>query len=214
MTRTLPDVRFVPIAHIVRLRRGRAVREAWTSRGRVLRRLGEPNAGRDYGSHQLAAVPQSVLHDGSPKSRDLLRAFRTACRSDTHVQPATFGTLRFPLAFSVLHSSDAKKAQIKRGPSLTVLAHVVSIVPKPDSRTAGKRHPFDHLSDTMARHFRTKSGSVRRLTRLTSSATSVPRLPTPYACQPRLPFGRQAGRTVIMGHFYEARRRYKAAPSL
>ena len=119
---------------IVRLRRGRAVREAWTSRDRVLRRLGEPNAGRDYGSHQLAAVPQSVLHDGSPKSRDLLRAFRTAYRSGTHVQPATFGTLRFPLALFVLRSSDAAKiAQIKRGPSLTVLAHVVS---KLDSCTA------------------------------------------------------------------------------
>jgi hypothetical protein len=38
--------------------------------------------------------------------------------------------------------------------------------------------------------FRTKCGSVHRLTGLTSCATSVARLPTPYARQPRLPFGR------------------------
>ena len=121
------DVRFVPKADVVRcsgngrkgpvLRRGPLVREAWTNRGRVLRRLGEPNVGRDYGSHQLAAVPQSVLHGGSPKSRDLLRVFRTAYRSDTHVQQATFGTLRIPSASPVVRSNDAKlfgaKAAIK-----------------------------------------------------------------------------------------------------
>ena len=99
------------------LRRGPPVREAWTNRGRVLRRLGEPNLGRDYGSHQLAAVPQSVLHGGSPKSRDLLRVFRTAYRSDTHVQQATFGTLRIPSTSPVVRSNDAKlfgaKAAIK-----------------------------------------------------------------------------------------------------
>jgi hypothetical protein len=83
------------------LRRGPLVREAWTNRGRVLRKLREPNVGRDYGSHQLAAVPRSVLHDGSPKSRDLLRVFRTAYRSDTHVQQATFGTLGIPSASPV-----------------------------------------------------------------------------------------------------------------
>jgi hypothetical protein len=54
----------------------------------------EPNAGGGYGSHRLGAVPQSVLHGGSSQSHDLLRAFRTAYRSDTHVRPATFGTLR------------------------------------------------------------------------------------------------------------------------
>ena len=68
-------------------------------------------------------------------------------------------------------------------------------------------------ADIAARHLRTKWGSVRRLTRLTSSSTSVPRLPTPYACQPGVLFERQAGRTVIVGHFHEARRRYKAAPN-
>ena len=93
-------------------RRGFPVREAWTNRGRVLRRLGEPNVGRDYGSHQLAAVPQSVLHDGSPKPRDLLRAFRTAYRSDTHVRQATFGTLRIPLASPVVRTNDAAYASI------------------------------------------------------------------------------------------------------
>ena len=114
------NVRFVPKADVVRcsgngrkglvgdLRRGPPVREAWTNRGRVLRRLGEPNGGQDYGSHQLAAVPQSVLHGGSPKSRDLLRVFRTAYRSDTHVQQATFGTLRIPSASPVVRSNDAK----------------------------------------------------------------------------------------------------------
>ena len=123
------NVRFVPKADVLRcsgngrkgpvghLRRGPPVREAWTNRGRVLRRLGEPNLGRDYGSHQLAAVPQSVLHGGSPKSRDLLRVFRTAYRSDTHVQQATFGTLRIPSASPVVRSNDAKlfgaKAAIK-----------------------------------------------------------------------------------------------------
>ena len=107
----------VEIGPVGGLRHGPPVREAWTNRGRVLRRLGEPNLGRDYGSHQLAAVPQSVLHGGSPKSRDLLRVFRTAYRSDTHVQQATFGTLRIPSASPVVRSNDAKlfgaKAAIK-----------------------------------------------------------------------------------------------------
>jgi len=97
----------VEIGPVGGLRHGPPVREAWTNRGRVLRRLGEPNLGRDYGSHQLAAVPQSVLHGGSPKSRDLLRVFRTAYRSDTHVQQATFGTLRIPSASPVVRSNDA-----------------------------------------------------------------------------------------------------------
>src|ERR1700751_2677458 len=73
------NVCFVPIADVVRCsgngrkgpigdpRRGPPVREAWTNRGRVLRRLGEPNGGQGYGSHQLATVPQSVLHGGSLK---------------------------------------------------------------------------------------------------------------------------------------------------
>jgi len=97
------------------LRRGPPVQEVWTNRGRVLRRLGEPNAGRGYGSHRLGAVPQSALHDGSSLSHDLLRAFRTAYRSDTHVRPATFGTLRIPPILSDLCSNDAAKiAQIQK----------------------------------------------------------------------------------------------------
>jgi len=88
------------------LRRGPPVREAWTNRGRVLRRLGEPNGGQDYGSHQPAAVPQSVLHGGSPKSRDPLLVFRAGYRSDSHARQATFGRLRIPLVPSVVRSSD------------------------------------------------------------------------------------------------------------
>jgi len=109
---------FVPKADVVRcpgngrkgpigdLMRGPRVREAWTNRGQVLRRLGEPNGGQDYGSHQLAAVPQSVLHGGSPKSRDPLLVFRAAYRSDTHAPQATFGRLRIPLVLSVVRSCD------------------------------------------------------------------------------------------------------------
>src|SRR5450759_5071239 len=70
-----------------RLRRGPSVREDWTNQGRALRRLGEPNAGRAYGSHRPAAVPQSALSGGSSQSHDLLRAFRVAYRSDTPVRP-------------------------------------------------------------------------------------------------------------------------------
>jgi len=92
------------------LRRGPPVREAWTNRGRVHRRLGEPNPGQDYGSHQLAAVPRPVLHGGSPKPRDPLRVFRTAYRSDTHARQATFGRLRIPLALPVFRSNDAAYA--------------------------------------------------------------------------------------------------------
>src|ERR1700751_3283282 len=111
------NVCFVPIADVVRcsgngrkgpigdLRRGPPVREAWTNRGRVLRRLGEPNGGQDYGSHQLAAVPQSVLRGGSPKPRDPLLVFRAAYRSDTHARQATFGRLGIPLVLSVVRSS-------------------------------------------------------------------------------------------------------------
>jgi hypothetical protein len=94
------------------LRRGPPVREAWTNQGRVLRRLGEPNGGQDYGSHQLAAVPQSVLHGGSPKSRDPLLVFRAAYRSDTHARQATFGRLRIPLVLSVVRSSDGAKCRL------------------------------------------------------------------------------------------------------
>jgi hypothetical protein len=72
----------------------------------VLRRLGEPNGGQDHGSHQLAAVPQSVLRGGSPKSRGPLLVFRAAYRSDTHARQATFGRLRIPLVLSVVRSGD------------------------------------------------------------------------------------------------------------
>ena len=44
-------------------------------------------------------------------------------------------------------------------------------------------------ADIAARHFRTKCGPSAH--RSTSSSTSVPRLPTPYAGQPGLPFERQ-----------------------
>jgi len=84
-----------------RLRRGPSVREAWTNRGRVLRKLGEPNADRARGWRRLAAVPQSVLSGGSSESHDLRRAFHFAHRSDIHVRPATFGTSRFPSILSV-----------------------------------------------------------------------------------------------------------------
>jgi len=124
------NVRFVPKADVLRcsgngrkgpvghLRRGPPVREAWSNRGRVLRRLGEPNGRQDYGSHQLAAVPQSVLHGGSPKSRDPLLVFRAAYRSDTHARQATFGRLRIPLVLSIVRSSDGAhgcQMQICRG---------------------------------------------------------------------------------------------------
>jgi hypothetical protein len=73
--------------------------------------------GRGYGSHRLGAVPQSVLHGGSSQSHDLLRAFRTAYRSDTHVRPATFGTSRIPSILSGLHPSNAAKPRFNRGHS-------------------------------------------------------------------------------------------------
>src|SRR5450759_2633606 len=92
-----------------RLRRGPSVREDWTNQGRALRRLGEPNAGRAYGSHRPAAVPQSALRGGSSQSHDLLRAFRVVYRSDIPVRPATFGTLHFPSILSGLRPNDATK---------------------------------------------------------------------------------------------------------
>ena len=91
----------------------------------------------------------------------------------------------------------------------------VRFVPQADiGRCARPMSALTSTADIAACHFRTKCGSLRRLTRSTSSSTSVPRLPTPYTGQPALPFERQTGRTVIVGHFYETRRRYKAAPSL
>ena len=95
-----------------RLRRGPSVREDWTNQGRALRRLGEPNAGRAYGSHRPTAVPQSALRGELSKPHDLLRAFRLAYRSDIPVRPATFGMLRFPLILSGLRPNhDTKLAQ-------------------------------------------------------------------------------------------------------
>jgi len=100
------------------LRRGPPVREAWTNRGRALRKLGEPNGGQDCGSHQPAAIPLSVLHGGSPMSRDPLLVFRAAYRSDTRARQATFGRLRIPLVISVCRSSEGAhgcQMQILRG---------------------------------------------------------------------------------------------------
>src|SRR5450631_1690162 len=98
-------------------RRDPSVREDWTNQGRALRRLGEPNAGRAYGSHRPAAVPQSALRGGSSQSHDLLRAFRVVYRSGIPVRPATFGTLHFPSILSGLRPNDATKiAQIQKGP--------------------------------------------------------------------------------------------------
>ena len=79
------------------LTRGPPVREVWTNRGRVLHRLGEPNAGRGYGSHRLTAVPQSALHGGSSQSHDLLRAFWTAYRIDSHARRATFRNVAYSI---------------------------------------------------------------------------------------------------------------------
>jgi hypothetical protein len=90
-------------------RRDPSVREDWTNQGRALRRLGEPNAGRAYGSHRPAAVPQSALRGGSSQSHDLLRAFRVVYRSGIPVRPATFGTLHFPSILSGLRPNDATK---------------------------------------------------------------------------------------------------------
>jgi hypothetical protein len=90
-------------------RRDPSVREDWTNQGRALRRLGEPNAGRAYGSHRPAAVPQSALRGGSSQSHDLLRAFRIVYRSGIPVRPATFGTLHFPSILSGLRPNDATK---------------------------------------------------------------------------------------------------------
>jgi hypothetical protein len=66
-----------------------------------------------------------------------------------------------------------------------------------------------------------RSGSKADIARLPAhvhftleSGPQSARLPTPYACQPGLPFGWQAGRAIIMRQFYEARRSYKVAPSL
>ena len=102
-----------------KLRRGPPVREAWTNRGRVLRRLGEPNGSQDYGSHQLAAAPQPVLHGGSPKSRDPLLVFRAAYRSDTHARQATFGRLRIPLALSIVLRPERAKIGVALKTALT-----------------------------------------------------------------------------------------------
>src|ERR1035437_124177 len=99
-----------------RLRRGPSVREDWTNQGRALRRLGEPNAGRAYGSHRPVAVPQSALRGELSQSHDLLRAFHLAYRSGIPVRPATFGTLHFPSILSGLRPNDATKiAQIQKG---------------------------------------------------------------------------------------------------
>ena len=93
-----------------RLRRGSSVREAWTNRGRVLRRLGEQNAGRAYGPHRLAAVPQFALSGGSSKSHDLLPALHFAYRSDIRVRPATFGRLHFPSILSAKRLRPSERA--------------------------------------------------------------------------------------------------------
>src|SRR5450759_2625186 len=101
-----------------RLRRGPSVREDWTNQGRALRRLGEPNAGRAYGSHRPAAVPQSALRGGSSQSHDLLRAFRVAYRSDTPCSASHFRNVAFSIAIlSGLRPNDATKiAHIQKGP--------------------------------------------------------------------------------------------------
>ena len=65
-----PIADIVPAVSKCGLRRGPPVLEVWTNRGQVFRRLGEPNAGRGYGSHRLAAVPQSALRGGSSQSHD------------------------------------------------------------------------------------------------------------------------------------------------
>jgi len=139
------DVRFVPKADVVScfgsvrkrpvgdLRRGPPVREAWTNRGRVLRRLGEPNGGQDHGSHQLAAVPQSVLLDGSPKSRDLLFVFRAAYRSDTHARRATFGRSRIPLVLSVVRSSDGAYGCELQTHAAALNSESMRSIPRPES---------------------------------------------------------------------------------
>ena len=82
------------------LRCGPSARGDRTILGRVLRTLGELNAGRDRGANRLEAVQQSARHGGSSKFRDLLRVLRVAYRSDNPVRLATFGTLRFPSTFS------------------------------------------------------------------------------------------------------------------
>ena len=98
-----------------RVRRGPSVRVDWTNQGRVLRRLGEPNADRAHGPPRPAGVPRSAPRGGSSQSHDLLRAFLVAYRSDIPVRPATFGTLRFPSILSGLRPNDVTKiAQPKR----------------------------------------------------------------------------------------------------
>ena len=92
-----------------RLRRGPSVREAWTNRGRVLRRLGEQNAGRALGSRRPAAAQQSAPTGGSSQSHDLLRVFHFAHRSDIHVRPATFEMLRFPSMLSAKKLRDCRQ---------------------------------------------------------------------------------------------------------
>jgi hypothetical protein len=64
------------------LRRSQSILEAWTSPGRVLRRLGERNASRVYGPNRLAVVPQSVLRGGSSESHDLHPALHFAYRNE------------------------------------------------------------------------------------------------------------------------------------
>ena len=70
-----PIADIVPAVSKCGLRRGPPVLEVWTNRGQVFRRLGEPNAGRGYGSHRLAAVPQSALRGGSSQSHDFSALF-------------------------------------------------------------------------------------------------------------------------------------------
>ena len=71
----MPIADIAPAVSKCGLRRGPPVLEVWTNRGQVFRRLGEPNAGRGYGSHRLAAVPQSALRGGSSQSHDFSALF-------------------------------------------------------------------------------------------------------------------------------------------
>ena len=99
-----------------RLRRGPSVREDRNTRGRVLRRLGELNAGRVRGLDQPAAVQQSALRGGLSGFRDLLCALRAAYRSDTLVRLATFGTLHFPSLLSIQLMAFLQRLRKRRKP--------------------------------------------------------------------------------------------------
>ena len=121
-----------------------SVREDWTNQGRVLRRLGEPNACRAYGSHRPAAVLQSALRGGSSQSHDLLHAFRVAYRSDNPVRPATFETLRFPSVLSGLRPKHATKiVQIQKGPRWPTRARRPISYIRPIDQSSSRRHAGD-----------------------------------------------------------------------